>query len=441
MQYFLSRMDLCHQCVWYYGFLDVQKVWYHQLYHLLWSHCAIKHCTQHNPGGGARSSHGHGCGAIYGWKRCWYCSDLLSKQIRNQNLGSGASNRLLPCWDARGGTQFSDARAQGWFHLGCGMHFPSWCRPWLGKCVRFILVTHKTWSISHKRLGGLDVLLVVWHLLGSLLGRAFINITSLMIYLVPRLSDKQVDQQAICYQKPLGDFFDGTSMLCGMHGRVTDICDYCRRVSHTSDDIPCEWTSTWQWFLLMLEQQYQVQCCPLHSLALPMHLPPPPHSLDVMKLSHKRRGEGCWSCVGQELAILTFLLTFCLHAPAFYSLKKAHGMTFVPFYSAEIGNLSKNRTKVAQPQCEMQILIENGNQVVWPPCQTFHSWIFIQKGNTVVWPPSQILWVWHIIKKGRQWQNSLFQWEFLLYFNRTMGNSCKIMNKIKINLHLHHNIN
>ena len=92
--------------------------------------------------------------------------------------------------------------------------------------------------------------------------------------------------------------------------------------------------------------------------------------------------------------------------------QKARGVTFLPVYSTEIRNLSEKRSKVVWPQREMQILIENGNKVAWPPCQTFHSWIFIQKGNTVAWPPSQILQVWHIIKKGRWFQKSLFQWEF-----------------------------
>ena len=128
------------------------------------------------------------------------------------------------------------------------------------------------------------------------------------------------------------------------------------------------------------------------------------------------------------------LLAFCLHAPAFSVSKKARGVTFLSFYSMEIGFLSEKRCEVARPQHEMRILIENGNQVAQPPCQTFHSWIFIQKGTR---PPCQILRVWRVIKKGRWWQKSLFQW---VYFNRTMGNSCKIMNKITNNLHLHHNI-
>ena len=136
------------------------------------------------------------------------------------------------------------------------------------------------------------------------------------------------------------------------------------------------------------------------------------------------------------------LLAFCSRAPAFRRLK-AHGIPFaaqcgatiVPFYSAKMENLSENRSEVARPQRETRILIENGNEVARPPCQTFHSRIFIQKGNAVARPPSQILRVWRIIKKGRWWQR-----EFLLYFNRTMGNSCKITSKITNNLHLHHSI-
>ena len=140
--------------------------------------------------------------------------------------------------------------------------------------------------------------------------------------------------------------------------------------------------------------------------------------------------------------VARMFLAFCSRAPAFCRLK-AHGIpfaaqcgaTFLPFYSAEIGYLSEKRSQVARPQRETRISIENGNEVARPPCQTFHSRIFIQKGNAVARPPSQILRVWRIIKKGGWWQR-----EFLLYFNRTMGNSCKIMNKITNNLHLHQNL-
>ena len=40
----------------------------------------------------------------------------------------------------------------------------------------------------------------------------------------------------------------------------------------------------------------------------------------------------------------------------------------------------KKEVRVARPQRETRILIENGNQVARPP---FHSRIFIQKGNAV----------------------------------------------------------
>ena len=45
-------------------------------------------------------------------------------------------------------------------------------------------------------------------------------------------------------------------------------------------------------------------------------------------------------------------------------MAKVCGATFVPFYSAKIEIMSKKGTKVAQPQHEMQILIEKGNTVV-----------------------------------------------------------------------------
>ena len=64
-------------------------------------------------------------------------------------------------------------------------------------------------------------------------------------------------------------------------------------------------------------------------------------------------------------------------------MAKAHGMTFVPFYSTEMENLSEKGTKMVWPQHEMQILIENGNEVVRPAKDFTHK-IFIKKGNTVV---------------------------------------------------------
>ena len=48
---------------------------------------------------------------------------------------------------------------------------------------------------------------------------------------------------------------------------------------------------------------------------------------------------------------------------ALYGAKKAHGATFVPFYSAKKENVSENRSKVARPQRETWILIEKGNAV------------------------------------------------------------------------------
>ena len=80
---------------------------------------------------------------------------------------------------------------------------------------------------------------------------------------------------------------------------------------------------------------------------------------------------------------LAFLLAFCSRAPAFCGAKKARGPTFLPFYRAEIGFLSEKRCEVARPHRETRILIENGNEVARPPCQTFHSRISIVKGNAV----------------------------------------------------------
>ena len=64
--------------------------------------------------------------------------------------------------------------------------------------------------------------------------------------------------------------------------------------------------------------------------------------------SHKRRGEGCRSCViGRRVNshVSRVLLAFCLRAPAFCSPKKARGPTFLPFYSAEIRFLSEKRSQ------------------------------------------------------------------------------------------------
>ena len=134
----------------------------------------------------------------------------------------------------------------------------------------------------------------------------------------------------------------------------------------------------------------------------------------------------CRSRAGYSCVLLACMLAWAALYGAKKHMARAHGSTFLPFYSAEIRFLSEKRSQVARPQRETRILIEKGNKVARPP---FHSRIFIQKGNTVARPPSQILRVWRVIKKGRWWQKSLFQQEFLLYFNGTMGNSCKIIIK------------
>ena len=75
---------------------------------------------------------------------------------------------------------------------------------------------------------------------------------------------------------------------------------------------------------------------------------------------------------------------------ALYGAKKARGATFVPFYSTKKENVSENRSKVARPQRETQILIEKGNTVVRPPCQYFFecgvTQAFIEKEYRVVRP-------------------------------------------------------
>ena len=49
-----------------------------------------------------------------------------------------------------------------------------------------------------------------------------------------------VDQLSYCRQKPLGDFFDGLSMPCGMHGRVANVCDNCRNGCHMPASTSCK---------------------------------------------------------------------------------------------------------------------------------------------------------------------------------------------------------
>ena len=66
---------------------------------------------------------------------------------------------------------------------------------------------------------------------------------------------------------------------------------------------------------------------------------------------------------GRKVPELCYFARVLLAWGALYGAKKAHGMTFVPFYSVKKENVSENRSKVAQPQHEMQILIEKGNTV------------------------------------------------------------------------------
>ena len=103
-------------------------------------------------------------------------------------------------------------------------------------------------------------------------------------------------------------------------------------------------------------------------------------------------------------------------------MAKACGATFVPFYSVKKENVSKKRSKVARPQsksADSRILIQKGNEVARPLCQFFSLWRgteFDRKrkscGATFL-PLDRI---------RKVWQKSLFQMEFLLYLNGTMGN-------------------
>ena len=49
-----------------------------------------------------------------------------------------------------------------------------------------------------------------------------------------------VNQLSYCWQKPLGNFFDGLSMPCGMHGRVVNVCDNCRNSCHMLTSTSCK---------------------------------------------------------------------------------------------------------------------------------------------------------------------------------------------------------
>ena len=92
----------------------------------------------------------------------------------------------------------------------------------------------------------------------------------------------------------------------------------------------------------------------------------------------------CRSRAGYSRILLACMLAWAALYGAKKHMARARGSTFLPFYSAEIGFLSENRSEVARPQRETRILIEKGNKVARPP---FHSRIFIQKGNTVPRPP------------------------------------------------------
>ena len=119
---------------------------------------------------------------------------------------------------------------------------------------------------------------------------------------------------------------------------------------------------------------------------------------------------------------LAFLLAFCSRAPAFCGAKKARGPTFLPFYSAEIGFLSEKRCEVARPQSktpDSRISIQKGNEVARPPCQFFSLWRGAEfdckrKSCGATFLP--------LDRIRKVWQKSLFQMEFLLYLNGTMGN-------------------
>ena len=111
---------------------------------------------------------------------------------------------------------------------------------------------------------------------------------------------------------------------------------------------------------------------------------------------------------------------------ALYGVKnhmaKACGTSFVPFYSVKKENVSKK-----------------GNKVVQPHSKSADSWILIQKRNKVARPLCQFFSLWHSMEFDRKrkscgatflpldcirkvWQKSLFQMEFLLYLNGTIGN-------------------
>ena len=79
--------------------------------------------------------------------------------------------------------------------------------------------------------------------------------------------------------------------------------------------------------------------------------------------SSKREGEEGVGAVLFCSCVAHMLLVWGALYGAKNHMAKAHGVTFVPFYSVKIEIMSKKGTKVARPQCETWILIEKGNAV------------------------------------------------------------------------------
>ena len=78
----------------------------------------------------------------------------------------------------------------------------------------------------------------------------------------------------------------------------------------------------------------------------------------------KREGEKGASAVLFRLHVTHMLLAWGALYGAKNHMAKAHGVTFVPFYSAKMEIMSKKGTKVVQLQHETWILIEKGNALV-----------------------------------------------------------------------------
>ena len=138
--------------------------------------------------------------------------------------------------------------------------------------------------------------------------------------------------------------------------------------------------------------------------------------------SSKREGEEGVGAVLFRSRVAHMLLAWGALYGAKNHMEKAHGATFVPFYSAKRENVSEKRSKVARPQsksADSRILIQKGNEVAQPLCQFFSLWRGAEFdckrklcGATFL-PLDRI---------RKVWQKSLFQMEFLLYLNGTMGN-------------------